>query len=355
MSRTFSRKEAAMTSSAMATATAIRNGRRGTGTHSARSGAAAAGTPVAPALPVHAGRPVAPALPVDKALVHRAHLHDVLPTHLAQHSDTSFTVSARWPREHALYLTPDGRYTASLVLETIRQTTLLVSHAGLGVPLGHHFVMYELSHRFEPGRLPAGPAGAPALTLEVEVTEVRRRASVPASARMEMVLRSADGTVGSGSIRFSITSPAAYARIRGELATTAALEPLTALTAPVDPPTVHRGRACDVVLTPDDAAGRWLLRADPSNQLFFDRPNDHLPAMVLVEAAQQAAHLAAATGRFSPQASHMTFSRYVELGAPCRIEAAPGIAEDGTARIDVTGHQNGQLAFTIGFEQAVTR
>lgn len=324
------------------TATAVRNGHRGAH-HEALPDVTAGGPPSLPALPV------------DKALVHRAHLRDVLPTQLTRHSDTSFTVSARWPREHGLYITPDGQYTASLVLETIRQTTLLVSHAGLGVPLGHHFVMWELCHRLDPGRLPARSVCPVSLTLEVDVTEVRRRASVPASARMEMVLKSADRTVGSGSIRFNITSPAAYARIRGQLPTTAALEPHAALPAPVDPPTVHRDRACDVVLTPEDTPGRWQLRADMSNELFFDRPNDHVPAMVLVEAAQQAAHLSAATGRFSPQASETSFSRYVEFGTPCRIEARPGIAADGTARVDVTGHQDGQLAFTIRFEQSVAR
>ncbi|MEV5986797.1 ScbA/BarX family gamma-butyrolactone biosynthesis protein [Streptomyces sp. NPDC052051] len=325
-----------------ATATAVRKAHRGT-LHTALPDVTTGSTPADPALPV------------DRTLVHRAHLRDVLPTRLTQHSDTRFSVSARWPREHALYLTPDGRYTASLVLETIRQATLLVSHAGLGVPQGHQFVMWELCHRLEPDWLPARSADPTSLTLEVEVTEVRRRASVPASATMEMVLKSEDRTVGSGSIRFNVTSPAAYTRIRGQVPTTSSLAPHAVLPTPVDPKAVHRGRTCDVVLTPEDAPDTWQLRADLSNELFFDRPNDHVPAMVLVEAAQQAAHLSTATGRFSPQASEMNFGRYVELGTPCRIEAHPGIADDGTARVEVTGHQDGQLAFTIRFEQSVAR
>ncbi|MGV9992789.1 ScbA/BarX family gamma-butyrolactone biosynthesis protein [Streptomyces sp. NPDC003374] len=344
-----------------ATATAVRNNHRGThhATHSDAATRVEAQVQAQVEAHVTANAAAgdtqaAPVLPVDRTLVHRAHLKDVLPTQLTQHSDTSFTVSARWPREHALYLTPDGRYTASLVLETIRQTTLLVSHAGLGVPLGHHFVMWQLCHRLNTGWLPARSADPASVTLEVEVTEVRRRASVPASVSMEMVLKSGDRTVGSGSIRFNITSPAAYLRIRGQLPDTSTLGPTAALPAPIDPSIVHRSRTCDVVLT-EDADGGWQLRADPSNQLFFDRPNDHVPAMVLVEAAQQAAHLSAATGRFHPQASEMTFSRYVELGTPCRIEARPGIAEDGKAHVEVTGHQDGQLAFTIRFEQSVTR
>jgi 2-oxo-3-(phosphooxy)propyl 3-oxoalkanoate synthase len=296
------------------------------------------------------GPPRFPALPVDRTLVHRAHLRDVIPTQVTRHDDTHFTVSSRWPRDHRLFVTPDGRYTASLVLETIRQTTLLVSHAQLGVPLGHHFVMWDLCHRLD-AALPSRSASPAEVTLDVHVTELRRRGAVPSGVRMEMTIRAAGRAVGTGSIRFNITSPAAYGRIRGQLPTSHDPGLTAVLPDPVAAPAVQHLRACDVTLAGPAGPGRWRLRADPSNELFFDRPNDHIPAMVLVEAAQQAANLLVPGGRFSPSSSEMRFSRYVEFGAPCRIEARPFTAEDGTASVSVTGHQDEQLAFVIRFTQ----
>lgn len=292
------------------------------------------------------GPPSAPALPVEKTLVHRARLRDVLPTQLTRHDDAHFTVSARRPRTHRLFVTAEGRSTASLVLETIRQSTLLVSHAELGVPLGHHFVMHDLCHRLDTRLLTR--AAADDLTLDVHVADLRRRGAVPSSVHLEMLLRSGGRLVGSGSIRFQITSPAAYTRIRGHLPTSAAGAGVAAA-APVDPAGVHHTQACDVALSPAGEPGGWLLRADPANELFFDRVNDHVPAMVLVEAAQQAAHLSVPEGRFTPSSSEMRFSKYVELGSPCRVAAHTSENADGTASVSVTGHQDGQLAFVVRF------
>ncbi|MFE7814734.1 ScbA/BarX family gamma-butyrolactone biosynthesis protein [Streptomyces sp. NPDC057433] len=297
--------------------------------------------------------PVAPA-PVDRELVHRAQLHDVLPTKLTRHDDTNFTVSARRPHDHRLFMTADGRYTASFVLETIRQTTLLVSHAELGVPLGHHFVMWDMGHRLD-AQLPAFCTPSEGLTLDVEVTDLRRRGAVPSGVALEMKIRAAGHSVGAGSIRFNITSPAAYTRIRGSLPTSGTPALAAALPDPVDPPAVHHVQACDVVLAAADRPGRWQLRADPTNTLFFDRVNDHIPAMVLVEAAQQAAGLLVPRGRFIPLSSRMNFSRYVELDQPCWIEAHQDTTEDGTTTVRVTGHQNEQLAFVIEFADTTAR
>ncbi|CAM5651682.1 ScbA/BarX family gamma-butyrolactone biosynthesis protein [Streptomyces pilosus] len=297
---------------------------------------------------------VAPALPVDRQLVHRARPQDVLPTGSTRHDDTSFTVSARLPHHHRLFMTSDGRYKASYVLEAIRQTTLLVSHAELGVLLGHHFVMWDMGHRLD-AELPAFGTAPEELTLDVEVTELRQRGAVPSGVALEMTIRAAGDAIGSGFIRFNITSPAAYTRIRGTRPTSAL--PAPALPAPVDPPSVHHTRECDVVLAASDRPGRWQLRADPANTLFFDRVNDHIPAMVLVEAAQQAAGLLVPRnrGRFLPSSSRMNFSRYVELDQPCWIEAHQDTTEDGTPSVRVTGHQSEQLAFVIEFADTAAR
>ncbi|MET7458647.1 AfsA-related hotdog domain-containing protein, partial [Streptomyces sp. NPDC005574] len=89
------------------------------------------------------------------------------------------------------------------------------------------------------------------------------------------------------------------------------------------------------------------------NDLLFDHANDHLPAMVLVEAAQQAAHLHTPGRRFTPSASEMRFTRYIEFHTPCLITTHPHTTPHNTT-ITITGHQNNQPAFTIRLTQPTT-
>ncbi|MBQ0827177.1 ScbA/BarX family gamma-butyrolactone biosynthesis protein [Streptomyces tagetis] len=294
--------------------------------------------------------PALPALPVDRALVHRRHLHDVLPTGVARHSDTHFGVTARWPRHHALYTTPDGHHSPSLVLETIRQGTLLLSHAHLGVPLGHHFILQDLSHHLDPVHLTRTPRS---LTLDIRVTHLRRRGPVPVNAALAMTLHIDGRPAGTGSIRFTITTPAAYQRIRGHLPTTHDAPP-TPHGAPHTP--THEPSHPHALLTPTPQPSRWLLHTDPANHHpLIDRPNDHLPATLLIEAAQQAAHLAAPQAHFAPTTSHLQFTHYVEPHAPCWITAHRATRHD-TTTVTTTGYQehHAEPAFTIRYTQPAT-
>ncbi|QMV06648.1 hypothetical protein GJU35_13800 [Streptomyces lincolnensis] len=84
------------------------------------------------------------------------------------------------------------------------------------------------------------------------------------------------------------------------------------------------------------------MRVDTSHPLLFDRPDDHVPGMVLLEAARQAA--AAVTpgdGTPYPLSMENTFDRYVEFDTPCWIEATP--VTDG---VRVVGHQDGEQVFS---------
>ena len=85
--------------------------------------------------------------------------------------------------------------------------------------------------------------------------------------------------------------------------------------------------------------GEWLLRADVSNPLMFDHPNDHMPAMVLLDAAQQAAHLTFGPRPFRPFSCVVSCSRYVEFDAPCTVRTDLTEETDGGWTLSVTGHQ----------------
>lgn len=85
---------------------------------------------------------------------------------------------------------------------------------------------------------------------------------------------------------------------------------------------------------------RWLLRVDGCHPVFFDHPVDHVPGMLLVEAARQAA-VAATGGRGVPIEMDTEFRKYVEFAEPCWIDADLGPLDriSGTRTVVVIARQ----------------
>lgn len=159
--------------------------------------------------------------------------------------------------------------------------------------------------------------------------------------------------MATGGARFTCTSPAVYRRLRdGRLSTPAPTAPsTTAATAatPLPPATVGRTSGFDVVLASSETPQRWQLRVDTSHPILFDHPDDHIPGMVLLEAARQAAVAMSPPGRtLIPASMDSTFHRYVEFDSPCWIEAeqlADG-PDHPAGSIRLVGHQDGETVFS---------
>lgn len=279
---------------------------------------------------------------VPKEFVHRAAVAEVLLTGWRRQSDTHFTVAAQWPRAHSFFTPVDGQYDPLLGAETIRQVGSLLSHAEFGVPFGHQFLMWDLHYTVHPPQLRVGAAPAD-LEMEIECTSVRRRGGRLAGLRYEATIHSGGQLIASGGASFDCTSPEVYRRVRGDRAVP---QLPGILPAAVSPTSVGRGHTSDVVLSPTDRPDRWQLRADTHHPVLFDHPVDHIPGMVLLEAARQAGR-AVSGGTFVPTQLHSEFSRYAEMDSPCWIEvqevadAAPGLRT-----LRVTGHQDDQPVFS---------
>jgi 2-oxo-3-(phosphooxy)propyl 3-oxoalkanoate synthase len=261
-----------------------------------------------------------------------------------------------------------------LIAETIRQVGALLAHAKFDVPLGHHFLMWDLSYTAVPGALDAGPTPTE-LTLRVSCHDLTMRGKQLSSLRYRAEVWHDATRIAVGSAGYNCTSPAVYRRIRGE-------RPLTLsgpLPPPLDPAAVGRKDVRDVVLSDpaeaelaDQAAGRscqvtdlatraaircgatangvrrrWLLRVDTTHPVFFDHPVDHVPGMMLIEAARQAAQALLGPEPVQPFAVESTFERYAELNVPCWIEAElAGTDAAGNPMVSVTGQQNGEPLFS---------
>ncbi|MFE9683999.1 ScbA/BarX family gamma-butyrolactone biosynthesis protein [Streptomyces sp. NPDC006285] len=282
---------------------------------------------------------------VPKEFVHRAAVAEVMLTDWQRTDEAHFTVAAQWPRSHSFF-TPSqtGHHDPLIAAETIRQVGTLLGHAEFGVPLDHQFLLQELVVEVQPEQLAVG--GTPAsLDLDITCTEIKKRGENLSGLRYEAVIRRDGALAATGSLSYTCTTPAVYRRLRGHHVLDGPLNPI-ALTAPAAPQSVGRMSPVDVVLSPIGEADRWQLRVDTRHPVLFDHPVDHIPGMLLIEAARQAAAATLGHESFMPLGLTSEFKHYGELDAPCFIEARrlPRTAA-GVDTVVVSGHQDGHEVF----------
>lgn len=279
-----------------------------------------------------------------RQLVHRPDPQDVFPTGLTRLTDSQFSVSAHWPRAHRFFSPVGGHQDPLLVAETMRQTTMLIAHSEFGVPLGDAFVMWELRYVSEAGRLVLGEDPWD-ITVDVSCSRIQRRGRSLGSMELELLLHRRGTVLASGGGRISCTSARAYQRVRGHRSDM--LDARIPLLPAVAPRTVGRTSEHDVVLAPAAAPGTWALRLDTAHPTLFSHSNDHVPGILLLEAARQAAQAASPGRVFLPTSIEADFLQYVELDRPCWIDARP-VPADGTspAGVRIRAVQDDEPAFT---------
>lgn len=284
---------------------------------------------------------------VPKELVHRTTVAEVMLTDWDRVDDTHFVVSAQWPRGHSFF-TPvaDGYHDPLIGCETVRQIGILLGHAEFGVPFGHQFLVWDLALSVHPQYLLMGYEPA-SLSVSVHCTEINRRGRNLSGLRFEAVFHHDGNIVATGGGSFSCMAPAVYRRVRGEHAPGGNWHQIP-LSSPAAPQSVGRMSPMDVVLSPTDEQNHWQLRVDTRHPVLFEHAVDHVPGMVLVEAARQATAAALGRSSYLPLAIANEFKRYVELDSPCTIEAAllPDTSPEGHRSVLVTAHQDGALVFS---------
>lgn len=286
--------------------------------------------------------PSAPSELLLGAYTHLRNTDSILVDRWERISEETFRLSVRWPAA------PHGRpYDPRILTQTIRQCGLAIAHAEYEVPLEHHTLLNSLDFTISPRF--RTPDTAPS-TLTVDVTVSPSRQGRRAAHAMHMEVRTSPDAEPAvrADTEFGWISPAAYQRVRGDHFTVDWGD--WPLPSPIDAALAGRDLATDVVLAPTALPHRWQLRNDIGNVLLFDHPVDHVPGLVLWEAAHQAAHALLAPGDFVPVSATTTYLRYVEFDQPCWIEARlltpPG---PGRFAVLVTGTQAGARAFTVEF------
>ncbi|MFD5897772.1 ScbA/BarX family gamma-butyrolactone biosynthesis protein [Streptomyces sp. NPDC060366] len=261
---------------------------------------------------------------VPRELVHRRSAAEVLLTDVRPGRGRDvFDAAASWPRSHPTF-PRDGAdlHSPLIVIETMRQLGIYLPLRHYAVPPEFRLLITDLFFRIDPAREPRATSNSTDVTCRARVTGVRNGADGTVTGlRMEISVRAGSGVFAQAGGGARFLSPERYAAIRGAGAT--AFPP--APTGPCDRPDTARIAVADprdVMIAVDDGAVR-LRPADPRHPFFFDHPSDHVPGMVLLEAARQAGALASDGRCVRPTAGRLKALSFAEFAPPARVLAVP--------------------------------
>ncbi|MFJ3235778.1 ScbA/BarX family gamma-butyrolactone biosynthesis protein [Streptomyces sp. NPDC086787] len=323
-------------------------------------------TPAALSAPPALSAPAAPHLTttVPREYVHRSSHAEVFLTGCHRHTDTHFTLTGQWPRTHTFFTTPDRTSHDPLqAAETIRQTGLYLAHAQFGVPLDHHFLMWNIHLTTHPEHMTIHNNPSE-LTLTAHLTHTRKRGPHLTEFTLHITITRQGHPCATGGGRFTCLTPATYQRLRKH--TTHTPEHHRTHHPRPTPTTLGKHHPFDIVLAPTHQPHHWLLNPDPRHPILFDHTTDHYPGMILLEAARQATHALLHPTPHTLTHTTAHFHHYAEYHTPCHITATHTSTNDPnsstsstsstsspspsstptTATINITATQNTQTIFT---------
>ncbi|WP_018681338.1 ScbA/BarX family gamma-butyrolactone biosynthesis protein [Actinokineospora enzanensis] len=292
--------------------------------------------------PITAPRPLDFQQTIPRAVVHRAAVSEVFVTDMNTLGPDRFEIAAQWPRRHSFF-GPGAPHTHDPMLhaETCRQAGLLIAHRAYGVPLGHGFLSDRKQCTVDVAGLVT--VGKPVdVVLRIAAHDLIRRGRNVVGGRMEFECFRDGHRVGAASESWRCMSPAVYRRLRGEHH---GATPRRARTrATVYPALVGRALGRDVLVAATETYGVWSLQIDPDHEVMFDHPVDHVPGMVLTEAARQAALLTVRDPYALPVRTDFEYRSYVEFDSECllRVEGVCDV-EDGVREVRVSFRQGGAV------------
>lgn len=294
---------------------------------------------------------------VDRRLLHRRALSEVFLTDSAAVGEHAYLAGAQLPSSHA-YFTDHAGHTVIdpvLLLECARQAETYGAHVHFGVDDDTKFILRSWSMRL-PG-LFAAHSGDPA-ELTMAVTSDRPAGStVPArSLAYDIRFSLAGEPLGDVHMEVGYLSSAAYSHVRtlrrGSPPVSSDDVPVTHAT--VAPAAVGRAGVVNTLLADPARTERGMtaaVRLPGDNASMFDHSQDHLPGMVLTEAARQMCLLTGAELLGRPATGttvvgfDLNFSRFAELDSLTTITATPEMSCDGDGdgqTFAISVHQDGE-------------
>lgn len=279
---------------------------------------------------------------VDRELLHRRALSEVFLTDCRPLDEHGYVAAAQLPPLHSYYTDHLHRrplVDPMLLLECCRQAETYGGHVVFGVPTDTAFILRDWSLRVDGPAALARAAGPAELGMVVHTTGRRAIGGALRALVYEIDLVLGGRTMGHAHISVGYLPRAAYEQVRhgrrGSVPPSSAALTPQAGGVPVPPHLVGRANPANVLLQDvrlhaDGLVAR--IRPAVDHPSMFDHAQDHLPGMVMTEAARQAGLLALndlyglSPTRWVMTGMGASFSAYAELDAPTLVRVRPAIA-----------------------------
>ncbi|MGH3915762.1 MAG: AfsA-related hotdog domain-containing protein [Pseudonocardiaceae bacterium] len=279
---------------------------------------------------------------VDRRMVHRAAVSEVFLTDVRQTGEGMLLAEAQLPLTHGYYsdhVQDPATFDPLLLLEAARQASIYGAHLLVGIPPRTAMIVERFSLQLaELGVLRIGHRPGE-LRLNSAFEVLKWRGARPRNGRATQRLFLGDELIGDHQMDVMLLSPSEHDALRqaqrsGPALSTADMADLPH-PAQVAEHLVGRVHPMNVVLADARRVGHGhsaLVSPRFGNRALFDHEYDHLPALILTEAARQLVLLVAAGG---PAGGPMVagidarFFRFAELDAPLiATTAAAGLPGD---------------------------
>lgn len=268
---------------------------------------------------------------VNRELVHRRSLSEVFLTGYNWLDERNFACAAQLPLSHAYfrdYLTLSAEHDPLQALEAARQAVTCAAHRHQELPRETTFMVTAWCLALdEPGALVCGELPG-RLRIDGAVTDRKERGGHVRRLAFDLGLVLDDRPLGRVTMDVNCTPTEQYHALRrmqrGGAVPTAFTLPAEPAGPPVEPSDVDRINPANTVLD-DVRRADGVLEAVLSprtfrNRSMYDHPYDHVPAMVLSEAARQCGTLLAGRGA-RPVLLDGQFDRFAELDHPVDLVA----------------------------------
>ncbi|RAG81631.1 gamma-butyrolactone biosynthesis protein [Streptacidiphilus pinicola] len=270
---------------------------------------------------------------VNRSVLHRWALAEVFLTDARQVSEDEYVAAAQLPPSHAYYTEHTSRLGAPdpmLLLECCRQAETYGGHEFAGVSNSSKFLLRSWSMAL-PGLLTIPVEETPG---EMRITvRTSNRRGAPGDVRgltFGVDMKLAKRCLGFVSMDVGYIPAEVYetVRLQGRSKPLIPFRDIPRETAYVPPHLVGRNSPSNVVLSTaamGTDSGYATVRIPLDNRSMFDHGQDHVPGMVLMEAARQISLLGlsdlwgASVNRSTVAGFEFSFMRYAELDLPTTV------------------------------------
>ncbi|WP_308102708.1 MULTISPECIES: AfsA-related hotdog domain-containing protein [Micrococcaceae] len=242
--------------------------------------------------------------PAEDRLVHKVSAAANFIARWRSTCENTAELTASWAAEQEYHcLASQGMSDPMLALETFRQAVIIVAHSMYGVPLESAFSLQHIGISLDSCRM----TGTPDLWLELTPDFSGTRLI---GLGIRVTFRLDKAIIGTGRGKLIVLEQHSYHRVRN------GAEPKEFRSPGLRAEASHVGRTCEEDVLLNEGGGDLLINT--SHKWLFDHPADHIPGMLVIDAARQAFALNRG-GDPSFNVISARFFNYGELHEPVQI------------------------------------